>query len=110
MERTIQEIQKPQRTMPFFSTSKAAENPGSVSWEPAQLPPPPPPSPLQPSAPPTPGYQPRQVFNVPSGNSEISSEPGVMPAEERRSGDMKRDLVEAVKVRRGSLCLERSEN
>lgn len=83
--------------MPFFSTSKAAENPGSISSEPAQLPPPPPPSPLQPSAPPTPGYQPRQVLNVPSGNSEISSEPGVMPAEERRSGDMKRDLVEAVK-------------
>ncbi|KAJ9117592.1 hypothetical protein QFC22_004442 [Naganishia vaughanmartiniae] len=77
--------------MPFFSTSKAAENPGtSVPVEqntPSSLPPPPT----------APAYQPRQVLNVPSGNSEINSEPGVMPAEERRTGDMKRDMVEAVK-------------
>ncbi|KAJ9098265.1 hypothetical protein QFC21_004594 [Naganishia friedmannii] len=79
--------------MPFFSTSKAAENPGtleSVQQTPPSLAPPSPTSS-------TPVYQPRQVLNVPSGNSEISSEPGVVPAEERRTGDMKRDLVEAVK-------------
>ncbi|KAJ9114169.1 hypothetical protein QFC20_001685 [Naganishia adeliensis] len=71
--------------MPFFSTSKASENP---SLSPSEVVTPPP-------------QPPREVLNVPAGNSEISAEPRVLTEADRRTGDTKQDLVAAFKVLRG---------
>lgn len=68
--------------MPFFSTSKAAENPSPAPSE-AVAPPP---------------LPPREILNVPAGNSEISAEPRVLTDADRRTGDTKEDLVKAFKV------------
>ena len=41
---------------------------------------------------------PREILNVPAGNSEISAEPRVLTDADRRTGDTKEDLVKAFKV------------
>lgn len=68
--------------MPFFSTSKAAENPSPAPSEAVAAPP----------------LPPREILNVPAGNSEISAEPRVLTDADRRTGDTKEDLVKAFKV------------
>ncbi|KAI5452981.1 hypothetical protein NCC49_006514 [Naganishia albida] len=67
--------------MPFFSTSKAAENPSPAPSEAVAAPP----------------LPPREILNVPAGNSEISAEPRVLTDADRRTGDTKEDLVKAFK-------------